>query len=418
MTNDTPTRLSGPHSWRIGLAIVRLAPCRWLWAGALVLALANPCFGQIPVSNPSADQARPWRPSFGSPGNSDQLVVPPAQTQPGVTRVARTMDQLPRSAGQIWREYDITPYTSKVTTANPEQAVLNWILRETGKELWFRGPMSILHVDRERVYVYHTPAVHQQVKPIIDRFVRTRGQVQALDVNLVTITQPNWRSQAYTMLQPIDVNSAGVEAWLISKENAAILLAQLRRRADFRQHSGGRLTHHDGQPLKLNKTQPVQFVRSLRWLPNQAPGYQPLQTTINEGYLLELSCLTSLDNQSIEATIECQVEQLEKLNPVRVDIPLASGSHAVNLQIPQLVSWRLHERIRWPSDQVLLLSCGVVASPDPVDQRRSPIPFLKPPGTRADALLFIDYRGPATGATIGQAPLQSTAQRPLGPIVR
>lgn len=334
---------------------------------------------------------------------------------PGVTRVTQTMNQLPRKAGQVWREYDITPYTSQIkTTDHPEKAVLDWVLRETGTEMWFTQPMGVLNVDKEKLYVYHTPEVQAVVKGIVDRFVRTKAQVQTIDVNLVTITKPNWRSQAYTMLQPIDVKSPGVEAWLVSKENAAILMGQLSRRSDYKQAAGGRLTNHDGQSFSLDKTRPVQFIRSLRWTPNQTPNYQPLLTTINEGYKLQLSCLTSADNASIEATIKCDVDQVEKLNNVRVDIPTSFGTQPVTLQIPQLVSWRLHERFRWPSDQVLVLSCGVVANPEPEARTNGlQIPGFTSSVKRADALLFIDYRGPATGATIPQT-ANRNGMRPLG----
>jgi len=76
------------------------------------------------------------------------------------------------------------------------------------------------------------------------------------------------------------------------------------------------LTNHDGQSFSLDKTRPLQFVRSLRWTPSQAPGYQPLTTTVSEGYKLQLSCLTTVDNASIEAMIKCDVDQVEKLEDV------------------------------------------------------------------------------------------------------
>jgi hypothetical protein len=312
------------------------------------------------------------------------------------------MSELPNSAGQVWREYDISPYTSQITSnPEPEKAVLDWVLRETGKEMWFTKPMGILNVDKNKIFVYHTPEIQTVVKSIVDRFVRTKGQVQTFDVNLVTVTKPNWRSQAYTMLQPIDVKSPGVEAWLVSKENAAILMGQLRRRTDFTTHSAGRLTNHDGQSFAVDKTRPIQFIRNLRWTPNQTPNYQPLMTTLDEGYKLQISCLTTLDNASIEAAIKCDVDQVEKLSNVKVTVPSPAGNQQVNLQIPQLSSWRLHERFRWPSDEVLVLSCGVVASPAAGNSGGLPIPGLNKP-KRADALLFIDYRGPASGATIAE----------------
>ena len=337
-----------------------------------------------------------------------------AAVKPGVTLVSKTTNQLPNQAGQVWREYDISPYTTQVTSSDqPEKAVLDWVLRETGTEMWFTQPMGILNVEKNKLFVYHTPEIQAVVKGIVDRFVRTKGQVQTIDVNLITITNPNWRSEAYTMLQPIEVKSPGVEAWLVSKENAAILMGQLSRRSDFEQHSSGRLTNHDGQSFSLDKTRPLQFIRSLRWTPGQAAGYQPLMTTVNEGYKLQLSCLTTADNASIEAMIKCDVDQVEKLEDVSVTLPTAPGAarQQVKIQVPQMVSWRLQERFRWPSDEVLLLSTGVVATPNP-DVRSG---GFRLPGTggakRADGLLFIDYRGPATGATIATVPSQTSGDR-------
>lgn len=362
------------------------------------------------TSNPLASVQPASR--FRSSGRPGMAAGRGREIQPGVTRVSKTLNELPRSAGQVWREYDITPYTSQITsTDQPEKAVLDWVLRETGTEMWFTQPMGVLNVDRSKIYVYHTPEIQTVVKGIVDRFVRTKGQIQKFDVNLVTVAKPNWRSQAYTMLQPIEVKSPGVEAWLVSKENAAILMGQLSRRSDFKKHSAGRLTNHDGQSFALDKTRPVQFIRSLRWTPGQIPNYQPLMTTLNEGYKLQLSCLTTVDNASIEATIKCDVDQVEKLNNVKVPVPSTVGEQDVSLQIPQMVSWRLHERFRWPSDEVLVLSCGVVANPTPEATTSGfRLPGLSGP-KRADALLFIDYRGPATGATIATVPDATAADR-------
>ena len=135
-------------------------------------------------------------------------------------------------------------------------------------------------------------------------------------------------------------------------------------------------------------------------------------TSLEEGFQLELSCLSSLDNDTIEAVIKCDVDQVEKLTTVKVNVPGINGAvQQMNLQIPQLVSWRLHERFRWPNDQVLLLSCGVVATPEPDSGRGLRIPGLSGKSKRADALLFVEYRGPALEATV-----PTTAQSRLAPL--
>ena len=368
-------------------------------------------------NNPRANSAPPAEtvPSLQAKADPRDSRFSPSMDK-GVTRVTKKLDKLPNTAGQVWREYNISPYTSQISSIkDPQKAITEWILRETGTEMWFAEPLGVLHANKDYLYVYHTPEIHRVVKNIVDRFVESRGQAHNIDVNLVTVEKPNWRSQSYTMLQPIEVKSPGVEAWMVSKENAAILLSQLSRRGDFKQHSGGRLTNHDGQSFVMQKTKPVQFVRSLQWVPNQVPNYQPLISSLDEGYRLSISCLSSLDDNSIEAVVKCDCDQIEKLSTVKVNVPgVNGGSESINLQVPQLVSWRVHERFRWPNDQVLLLSCGVVASPDSDSGGGLRLPG-RTQNKRGDALLFIEYRGPATGATIGTRPPQ-TAQNRLAPV--
>jgi len=327
--------------------------------------------------------------------------------------ISRSMDSLPNEAGQVWREYDISSYTSKVTSVdNPQQALLDWVLRETGNEMWFNEPLGILHATKSRLIVYHTPEIQSAVKDMVDRFVRTRGQLQSFNINLVTIGNPNWRSQAYPLLQTIDVKSPGVEAWLVSKENAAILFNQLKSRTDFKEHSGGTVNSHDGQAFVLEKTKPVLFVRSLRWTPGQFPGYEPQMTTINEGYTVGISPLMSLDNQSVEVAIKADVDQVETLTPVKVPV----GNASVDLNVPKVISWRLHERFRWPSDQVLLVSSGVVADPQPESGtgfgalRSIGLGAAKNKSSRSDALLMIEYRGPSNGASMPRSAGRSRMQ--------
>jgi len=121
---------------------------------------------------------------------------------------------------------------------------------------------------------------------------------------------------------------------------------------------------------------------------------------MQEGYSLQVSPLMSLDGNTIDAVIKCEVDQIEKLVPVNVDIPVSTGgAQRVQVQVPQVVSWRLHERFRWPANQVLMLGCGVVASP--TQERMGPLGLPLPalPLTssgRADALVMIECSGKAS----------------------
>ncbi len=368
-----------------------------------------------PVAQKNAAGTEPQQPATANRTAPLGANLPVADDGPGVTTVTQRLDKLPNSAGQVWREYDITPYTSRINNSeNPQQAIIDWVLKETGTEMWFNQPLGVLSATPNQLYVYHTPEIQNVVRGIVDRFVRTRGQLQKLDVTLMTVENPNWRSQSYPMLQSINVRSPGVEAFMISKENAAILQGQLARRSDAKPVSSGTLTNHDGQEFLLKKTRPVQFVRSLKWVPGQIPNYQPEMTNVEEGYTLSISALSPLDNNSIEAIVKCNVDQVEKLQSIKVNVPgLGGNAQTMNLQIPQIVSWRLHERFRWPNDQVLLLSCGVVATPELNTGNNLPVLGRITAPKRADALLFLEYRGPATEGTVPR-----TAGSNLAPIRR
>jgi len=199
------------------------------------------------------------------------------------------------------------------------------------------------------------------------------------------------------LMQHVSVNSPGLQAWLLTKENAAMVLQTLRTRTDFREIQVVDVVTHNGQTQKLVNTRGRNYVQNIRQAPTGWPPYEPQTGEIQEGYKIEVSPLLSIDRRTVDCVIRADVDQVDKLVPVDLDLPLPSGEmYRARIEVPQVVSWRLNERFRWPTDMVLLLSCGVVASPE---QSALSIPLLNLnslTGTtagRADALLFIEFRG-------------------------
>jgi len=324
-----------------------------------------------------------------------------------ITSVSKGSGKLPNDHGQIWREYDISPYTLRVTTTeHPQKAVIDWILRDTGTEIWFSEPLGILSATRNTLYVYHTEEMHGLIADVVDRFLvdcidGREAESYAFSLRLITIASPNWRTTAMSLLQPVDVKAAGVDAWLLSKENAAVLIGQLQKRTDFRELNSPNVLINNGQSHTIARTTPRNYVRSVRMRPDVWPGHELNMGQILEGYSLQISPLMTVDGNTIDAVVRCHIDQVEKLVPVPVDVPSPSGgAQRVQIQVPQVVSWRLHERFRWPASQVMLLGCGVVASP--TAERSGPLglPIPSVPGipltnspNRADALLFIECKG-------------------------
>ena len=353
----------------------RLAICT-----AAILVVAGHSFAQS-----TAGDAQ-WR----SPGGSTKSLSPaaaPALAQPVAARQAES-NVLPNSHGQVWREYDISPYTLRVTgNAAPQQAVVDWILRETGYEAWHGETVAMLSADARTLRAYHTPEMQQTVSEIVSRFVSRQAETQAYNLQVCTLAHPDWRGQAQRLLRPVPVQSEGAEAWLLAKEDAAALITQLSTRSDFRNHGSPRLMVNDGQKAEISLSNARPYLRSL--LSPTQPGVPANVGHINEGIRLELHPLLSADGQAIDAMLKCNITQVERLVSVRLEAPasIPAGRQWYNIEVPQVVSCRFHERFHWPKDKVLLVSLGMIPRPSPRAAFKLPLSNDDP---RGEALIIIE----------------------------
>jgi hypothetical protein len=316
-----------------------------------------------------------------------------------IARVTSGSGILPNQHGQVWREYDISPYSVRVTATNrPEQAIVDWILRETGYEIWHSEPLGVLNATPRTLRVYHTPQVQAVVAEIVDRFVNTETESYGFGLRMITVDGPSWRSkpQLQRLLAPVPVQTPGTQAWLLEKEGVALFLAELRRRSDFREHNSPNLLVANGQSTVVQAKQGRSYVRNLVPRPDVWPGYQPETGLVDEGFALELNPLLSLDGRMIDATLKCDIDQLEKLIPVMIDVPTrAAPRQEVKIEVPQMSHFRFHERFRWPTEQVILVSMGVIPVPVPGEGKSLvpgvPLPWSGPP--RAELLILVECKG-------------------------
>src|SRR4029077_9693672 len=156
---------------------------------------------------------------------------------------------------------------------------------------------------------------------------------------------------------------------------------------------------NNGQSIVLSTMRPRSYIRGAAITQTAWPGYQPEMGTIEEGFSLEFSPLLALDLTSAETVVKLKLNQVERMLPVKLDLPTTvAPNQRVQVDVPQMTSSNLHERFRWPTVKVLLLSMGVVATPGPTkdnpitDAVTDAMPMLKGP-PRADALLFIESAG-------------------------
>ena len=328
-------------------------------------------------------------------GNGMSAVGGPTRAE-----VTKGGGSLPQDHGQGWRDYNISPYTARVgNSERPEQAIVDWVLRETGYEAWHSEPLGILSASRDKLRVYHTPEMHAVVADIADRFVNTQASQFAFTLRVATVRNPNWRSKALPIMTPIPVQSPGVQGWVLAKENARLLISELTRRTDFREYNSPQQLVPNGQSIVISTMRPRSYVKGAVLTQMTWPGYQPEMGMLEEGFSLEFSPLLSLDLAAADAVVKLRLNQVEKMLPVKLDLPsVVAPNQRVQVDVPQMTAANMHERFRWPSDHVLLLSMGVVAVPGTSSDNAlteavtDAMPVLKSP-PRADALLFIECMG-------------------------
>ena len=394
---------------------------RFFLTALVLLAIPGRALGQV---------APPTGPV---PGAMPVAAAPAASASPAAAESARRSalrvttgnGTLPNEQGQVWREYDISPYTGRVTTTRrPEQAIVDWILRETGYEVWHSEPLGILSVTPRSLRVYHTPQMQAVVADLIERFVASEAETRTFSLRIATIDSPSWRAKAQRLLHPVPVQTPGVCAWLLPKEEAAILLADLQRRSDYREHSSPHLLVNNGQSTVVSAMRARTYVRDVQPRPDAWPGFEAQPAQINEGFSMEFSPLLSADRRTIDAAIKCEIDQVEKLLSVILEVPtVASPRQRAKIEVPQVSHFRFNERFRWPTDQVLVVGMGMVALPVPVDGTPSvaglPLPLPSSP-PRADLLVVVESKGPVAetpGAAQAPAHEAKTATRAYDAVI-
>ncbi len=389
----------------------------------MVLTAASPAYviGQAPAAATGSPVVPSLDANAATPnGNA------PASLQP---RRASGPLNLPSDNGQYFEEYDLKPYTKELKTVDrPQQAIVDWVLRETGTDTWFTEPFGFVSADRNTLRVYHNEQMHQVVRAVHEKFVNGTTAPQLYGLRMMAIGNPNWRTRAHALMRTVQAQSPGVNAYLISKENNAKLLAMLRGRTDFRELNATDVVVHNGQSQVIEQLRGRNYVSDFQPQEGTWPPYMPVTGEMKEGYRLQLSPLLSIDKQSVDLIVKCNIDQVERLANVSLDMPLSTGQiFTGQINVPQVASWRLHERFRWPADQVLLLSCGVVAAPQGTPttslfgQGSSLIGLdriISTGGDRADALLMIEHRGDATGRVPLSPSGTNTAQPTLSPLSR
>lgn len=295
--------------------------------------------------------------------------------------------QLPSSAGQVWKSYNIAAF---VEAAGPdsEQHIVDWILHQTGYAAWHGEQAASLSASATTLSCYHTPEMQATVAAMVDRFTADAKTPHRFQVRVIGMGSVRWRGVAREKLTPIPAATPGVQAWMLPREASAALLTQLLARSDVEELPIGPVEAANGIPAALAGTRDRTYVKDFAAGPGVPGGWQPLEATCHEGISVEVQPLIEADGTTVEAVIRCQIDQIERMVPVSVTVPTGHRPTA-RLEVPQIAAIRIGERFRWPASRTLIVGLGLVPWPVPGQNATA---ALFSPVRRIDAIVIVEPR--------------------------
>ena len=287
-------------------------------------------------------------------------------TGPRAALAERGLAALPSDAGQFWMVYDLTPYTGLYQNLpNPEQAVLSWILQDTGKDFWFKEPFGVISADKNKLYVYHTAAVQQYVSNVLDRFMDTEKKNIVFQIQIFLLDTPDWRTKTASMLHPYPVSRQEISGWILTKTDVPTFLQAISKRPDYTELNASRSdvpnTELFGWVLPARERT---YVRDIQVAASSPQGYVSDVHKIDEGYRFEATPLVSTNGEQAEILFSCSATVVEQTLPVPLKIPTASAPRQIlNAETPQIAHIELTDKVSFPLDQAFLLDLGMLPMP-------------------------------------------------------
>jgi hypothetical protein len=313
-----------------------------------------------------------------------------------IARISAAMDRIPQEHGQIWREYDITPYTKGrkfPAGTQPEQTIIDWIIRQTGQKTWHGEVFSILSANTDKLFVYHTKETQLLVADVVDRFINPRAATESCTVRIISLSRPDWLAKNHPNLKPLPIVSPGVQGWMMDKQTAQLLLQSLGRRADFKELAPPQFLIPNGVAHNTVAKKARTFLRDVQANTTALNGYAEERATIDEGFALSLVPLSLLDGQAIDAMIKMDIVQVEKMIPMMVEVPTAvNPRQRVQVETPQISCFKLDEQLRWAKNTVLMLDLGMIPLPNTQNTVENTGLFsgVRTSNGRANVLLLIE----------------------------
>ena len=169
---------------------------------------------------------------------------------------------------------------------------------------------------------YHTPDMQKKLRASSSDLRQMMRRLISFR-RVIGIGSVRWRQQASETMTALPTATAGVQAWVVPRENSAELLNRLLSRSDVEELPVGPVLAANGVPATLSGVRERTYVQDITINPALPNGWQPLSATCREGYV-DVQPLVSLDSELVDAVLRCRIDQFERMASVTVAKPVGN----------------------------------------------------------------------------------------------
>ncbi len=376
---------------------------------ALILSMLGGLVPQSLLAQTQARKSSKTRDKSFAPvsARSDEPDDPPASGDEAPTPFAP-------EPGFQWRRYPIARYTKAATNqANPQKAIVDWILKRTGITEWHGDKMAVLSASRNELRAYNSADVLKQVDEVVERFTNAVEDVLSVHVQFIAAVDTRWRYSVFNRLTFVGSGPQGQQIWTMTLQDAALILSQMQVQQGFRKLADQRVEMVNGQTLTIKHYEPRTYASGLQREGGVGAGFQSRADKIEEGVVLKLSPLLNFEGDAADAMLDLTVNTVRSFHRTRVITPRDGGPAEMAIDVPEATQTRLEQTIKnWRLGQTLVISAGI--HPGVLTSKGGwfnlPIPGTYPTGT--EVLVFLEAETVSrskSAARVDDPPTQSSS---------
>jgi hypothetical protein len=304
--------------------------------------------------------------------------------------------------GHRWMSYDISKYMQLPhdQTIPPQNAIIDWILRRQGTGIWHGAKVAALVANKTHVKAYHSDKWLTEVGEIVERFTDSTADILKVRIRFIAAADPRWRYMVLSRMNLLGGGPQGQQIWTMSLTDATMAITQMQVYQGFELLADQQVEMINGQTLSMTTSEKKPYNPGLQ---RQATANnQSTEASFNqlsEGVFLKFSPLLTYNGDAVDGSIELSCNTVKTMIKTRVLAGREQGANEVTVDVPEVVSSRLVQTVRWSIGQTLVISGGI--HPGMLVKNKNGFLNLRIPGTvptQTETLILVDVETPTSPA--------------------